>query len=319
MGMGKGYSAFGLTLRSSFVLPGMTPAETSGLPEVVLELESPAELAASWSGPQSPAPWRGKLGDGEDLAVEWGRAGDLLFAYGARAQFRLDPERSRLGCAPRDPRQLDWQRVLLTRILPNVSLARGREALHAGAVETPLGVVAIVAPSGMGKSTLAIELMRRGWPLFADDSLALERTGPSLLAHPSTPHTNLPIRDHEAPAPERLGAVLGTLAGERWIAAHKTSREARPVAAIALLERRPGLRLEAQPLPASPLALAPYMLGLPDDADRDAARFALYSDLVDDSILLRLSGDVGDRPADLADTLERALGLETATPLQGVA
>ena len=49
----------------------------------------------------------------------------------------------------------------------------GHEALHAAALDSPDGVVAIMAPSGAGKSTLALELLRQGWPLFADDVLTL--------------------------------------------------------------------------------------------------------------------------------------------------
>ena len=81
------------------------------------------------------------------------------------------------------------------------------------------------------------------------------------------------------------------------------------VAAIIVLERGPGLALAAQPLPSSPLTLAPYMIGLPGDDGREASRFALYSDLVESARLMRLTADITDRPADLADTVERALGL----------
>lgn len=305
------YSAFGLCLRPSFDLPGLTAgAATAGLPEIAIELESPEECAAAWSGPASPSPWRGVLGDDRELTIQWGIQGDLLFGYDDRAWFRLDPTRSRLGCAPDDRQATDWLRVLLTRVLPNVSLARGREVLHASAVETPLGVVALAAPSGAGKSTLAIELVRRGWPLFADDALVLDATGPSLLAHPSAPCTSLALDGPHAGAVAGFGSEIATLGEEAWVTVERASRAPRQVAAVVLLERRPGLLLEARPLPAQPLTLAPYMLGLPDDAGRDARRFSLYSDLVGSAMLLRLRGDTGDRPEDLADMLARTLGLD---------
>jgi hypothetical protein len=306
------YAGFGLRLRSAFALPGTASRGSASLAPLELELESAAELDSAWSGPASPGVWRGKLGDGEDFTVRWGVAGDLLFGYGERARFRLDPERARLGCAPRDRAALDWQRVLLSRVLPNVSLAQGREALHASAVETPAGVVAIAAPSGMGKSTLAIAVAGRGGRLFADDTVVLERTGATIAAHPATPHATVPVAGPEAPAGS-LGPVLAELGEERWIALDEACEEPRELAAVVLLERGAGQRLEAEPLAASPLVLAPYMLGLPDEQEQRAAeRFSLYSDLVDAVPLLRLSGDLAGSPAAFAETLESALGLSLA-------
>jgi hypothetical protein len=316
--MAESYIAFGLALRPSFSLPGMALAEDGGLPRLSIELEAREELLAGWSGSLAPSPWRGRLGDGQELTIERGVRGDILFGYGDRASFRLDPGGARLACAPRDPAALDWQRVLLSRVLPNVSLAHGREALHAGAVETPLGTVAIAAPSGTGKSTLAAELMRRGWPLVADDVLVLSRGPEGVEVHPSGPHMN--IGDAvDSRAPRELGETLGVLAGERWVAVDGTSREPRPLAAIFLLERGSGLTLEAEPLPASPLMLAPFMLGLPDERGRDADRFALYSDLIESTMLLRLTADIGDRPADLAETIELTLGLSRRPAICGAA
>lgn len=308
--MGKGYSAFGLVLRSSFSLPGMDRVETDGAPSLALGLETPAELEAAWSGSLTPKPWRGQLGDGHELTIEWGRDGDLLFDYGGGARYRLDPSRTGLGCAPREPGTVEWQRLLLSRVLPNVSLALEHEALHAAAVQTPRGVVAIAAPSGTGKSTLAAELMRRGSRFFADDVVALGRREGAVEAHPGSPHITVGPGPLSAPPAEQLGAVLGSFAEERWIEVRGASSGPCPVAAVVLLERAPGLSLRAEALPRSPLTLAPYMLGLPDDEPgREAGRFALYSDLVESTALLRLSADIGDRPEDLADALERALEL----------
>lgn len=312
------FSAYGLSVQSPFSVPGLGVAPPADdLPEVCLRLESPEDCVAAWSGPAA-APWRGWLGDGCELTIEWGVEGDLLFGYGDRARFLLDPGGARLGCGPRDQGAADWRRVLVTRVLPNVSIAHGREALHASAVETPLGVVALAAPSGTGKSTLAVELVRRGWPLFADDSLILEAAGKAVIAHPGAACTSLALDGPQADAAPAVGSQIATLAGESWVAVAGAARAPRPVAAIVLLERRPGLALEVQAVPAQPLALAPYMLGLPDQAGRDGRRFDLYSDLVASAKLLRLQGDVGDSPGDLAEALEQKLGLG-ATALRGAA
>jgi hypothetical protein len=314
--MNEGYVAYGLSLRSSFPLPGMAREHLEGHPSLDLVLETPAELEAAWSGPAGQAPWRGQLGDGQVLRIEWGVGGDLRFAYGDRACFRLAPAGDRLGCAPRDVTRLDWQRVLVNRVLPNVSIAHGNEALHACAVETGLGVVAIAAPSGTGKSTLAGELMRRGRPLFADDVLILSQASGVVEAHAATPHMNISA---DAADSSDLGETLADLAGESWLAVPRVSSGGRKLAAVVVLERGPDLALEAKPLRHSPLALAPYMLGLPDDDGRDASRFALYADLAESARLIGLTGGREDRPAALADALEGVLGLSSAHAAGGVA
>jgi hypothetical protein len=306
--MEKGYSAFGLALRSSFPLPGMAEAEAGGLPPLALELETPASLERAWSGSRSSQPWRGRLGDGNELTIAWGVDGDLLFDYGGGARFRLDPGRGRLGCAPLDSPALAWKRVLLSRVLPGVSLALGREALHAGAVEMPCGVVGIAAASGSGKSTLAAELMRRGAALFADDVLTLGLDDGAVSAYPGSPHANIGPGPAGSIEPEQLGSVLANFSGECWVGVRHASRGTCAIAAVVLLERKPGLQLAVEALDASPLALAPHMLGLPDDEpEREGSRFALYSDLVESTALLRLTAGLADHPADLADALERAI------------
>jgi hypothetical protein len=312
----EGYVAYGLSLRSSFPLPGVTPVGLERSSSLDLALETPTELESAWSGRVAPSSWRGQLGDGQVLTIERGIDGDLRFAYGDRACFRLNPTGDRLGCAPRHVTHLDWQRVLLSRVLPNVSIAHGREALHACAVETQLGVVAVAAPSGTGKSSLACELMRRGWPLFADDVLILSRGAESIEAHAATPHMNVSAGGEDC---DDLGEALATLSGERWIAARRTSSGSRRVAAIAILDRGPGFALGAKSLRGTPLELAPYMLGLPDDEGRDASRFALYSDLVESARLIRLTGGQADSPAALAGALESALALGSPLAVSGPA
>jgi hypothetical protein len=303
------HAAYGLSLHCSFPLPGMPIATADGLPSLALELATPAQLQAAWSGPDGPPEWIGRLGDGCELRIERGVGGDVLFSYADRAPL----------CSG-----LHWQQALLGRILPNVAIMRGYESLHAAAVDSPQGVVAVAAPSGMGKTTLALELLRRGWPLFADDALTFGEGPDGVLAHPGTPHMNVAAGVAEAlalgdgPAPEPIGATLGILAGEHWIAVTETAREPRPVRMVCLLERRAGLALEGRVLPASPLPLAPYMLGLAGDAERERHRFARYSDLMGAAELLRLTCGPTDRPTDLADLIEQTLAEHPALAVGGV-
>jgi len=300
------YAAYGLTLRCSFELPGMAPTDAEGLRPLDMDLATPARLAAAWSGPDGPPVWRGHLGDGSDLTVRRGRSGDLLFTHGDRASHHLDPSLRSLLVGPRRA-SMHWQRALLTKVLPSISIVRGYEALHASTVNSPWGAVAIAAPTGMGKTTLAAALMRRGWPLLSDDVLALAATPEGVLAHPGTPHMNVTVGTLADSGPEGIGSTLAVLAGEYWIAAHDVARAPCPVSAIVLLERSPGLPLDLQLLPSSPLPLAPYMLGLLDDADRERRRFELYADLVSSASLARLSCGTANSPEELADLIGQEL------------
>jgi hypothetical protein len=302
-------SAFGLGLRSPFRLPGpiLSGESDPSLPICTLELVSETALLAEWSGSASPAAWRGSLKDGSELAIEWGAGGDLLLRYGPQALYHLDSEATRLACAPRDVASVSWRRILCSRVLPLVALAHGREALHAGAVETPAGVVAIVGPSGAGKSTLTGELVARGHQLFTDDVLVLSADGGEVLAHPGGPYLSLASGAMAPP-----GETLDVVGEKRWIVLREAARRARRVTAIVLLERGKASSPETSRIPASPLPLAPFMLGLPDEPRRDRSRFSIYSDLADSASLIRLRAAVEDPAADLAAELERGLALTAA-------
>jgi hypothetical protein len=312
------YVAFGLDLRASFPLPGMVSDEAEELPSLELGLTTPEELETAWSGSDGPPQWRGRLGDGLDLSLEQGTAGDLRFSYGDRApcdddraRFRLHRGMRRLDCAPRI-QSLDWQRALIGKVLPTISVMRGYEALHAAAVDSPQGTVAIMAPSGSGKSTLATELLVRGWPLFADDVLILEQTDDAVRAHPGAPHMNLEQSLPNEIEPQTLGTTLAILADERWLAVDTTTKRPRPMRMLCLLERSRGLPLEIHTLTSNPLPLAPYMLGLSSDPERHRSRFRLYADLTESATLVRLTAGLEHRPEELADLIEQALTLQPA-------
>jgi hypothetical protein len=64
---------------------------------------------------------------------------------------------------------------------------RGELPLHAATLLAPgaAAAIAICGPSGVGKSTLAVELSRRGWLLLADDTTRITWDGRQALAWPT--------------------------------------------------------------------------------------------------------------------------------------
>lgn len=312
------YAAYGLNLVCSFPLVGMESVAQADddLPSLAVAMQAPSELDREWSGPTGPPEWRGRLGDGLDLVIEAGATGDVLFSYGDRARFRLHRDMCQLDCGPEHD-DLDWQRTLIGKVIPAISVMLGHEALHGAAVDSPEGTIAIMAPSGSGKSTLAIELLRRGWPLFADDVLILEDRAGTVRAHPGTPHMTVSKELPGGIDPDALGGTLGILADERWLTARKTTAHPRPVRMLCMLQRGPDLPTEVRTLPSNPLPLAPYMLGLSTDSARQRSRFALYADLMESTTLVRLTSDLAHEPWQLADLLEGALARRPEPAITG--
>jgi hypothetical protein len=296
------YVAHGLQVLSPFALPGMSEREDPLLPTLELDLFTRPSVEADWQVHEARAIWEGRLGDGETLLVSGTCDGRYLFAFGEKALFGLDLDRERLACAPSEA-GVAWQRILLTKLLPNIAMLRGYEALHASAVSSPQGAVLVLAPSGTGKTALALALAAEGWPLISDDILVLGRDADGVHVHPGTPHLNVDRPKRRGRPHRDLAQVLGILGGELWLAADSLTAEPRPVAAMCLLERGFPGPLEIRTLRATPLALAPYMLGLADGREREGERFALYCELVREAPSVRITAGVADTPAMIARRL----------------
>ena len=58
---------------------------------------------------------------------------------------------------------------ILSLCMAAVTLQRGRIAIHASGVRTPQGAVLFSGDSGMGKSTLAANFLKRGYEILTDD------------------------------------------------------------------------------------------------------------------------------------------------------
>ena len=123
-------------------------------------------------------------------------------AYGSHL---LSADGRHVLCMPGDCHPEAWQRLLIAQVLPFAALLHGLEILHASAVVVDRGAIALVGPSGAGKTSVALDLCRRGASFLADDVLALECVGKDLLGHPGTPVAGL---DHAEA--QRLARTVGT-------------------------------------------------------------------------------------------------------------
>ncbi len=136
-----GLAAFGLGLLTEMAPPGAWETWPLTEPTLCLRSATAQAIAESWSGVETIG-WEGVI-DGGSFVVERGRAGDHRFVHGAhpdqngtlstgaRAVHHLSADASVLQCAPADPAEPSWWRVVLDSVLFTVALLRGYEALHA--------------------------------------------------------------------------------------------------------------------------------------------------------------------------------------------
>ncbi len=178
-------------------------------------------------------------------------------------------------------------------ILPLVLQTRGVEVLHASAVRLPQGVLALCADSETGKSTLAYALHQRGYPQWADDTLAWQPAAAGIVALP------LPFRSSLRPTAHAYFAA-DSGAGDPGHAALRRPRLRRPARA---------------PVPLAGLCV---LARLPDGSDppcvvRRLAGPAAFRAVLAQGRVFNL-GEIAEQRA----TLERYLTLAAQVPVWDV-
>lgn len=296
------YRAFGLTLDSRFELPGMRAVDPPDGEHVSLALATEAELAAAWSGAEGPPTWVTRFPDGNVVRVETGVEGDQRIQYGELAEFWLSAEADAILCSPRLAGDAAWQRFLLDTVLWGTALRRGSCLVHACGIEHPTGVVAISSQMGGGKTTLGLELLRRGYPLFCDDVLVLAQTGGGVVAEPGPPFMNVPAGVDDAAA---FGHVLASLEDETWLAVERVSRSTLPLAALFLYTRAADLPLEARLTETSVIDLVPQLFLPVDGLDRE--RFNLLSTVAERVPVFHLTAPADASAQAVSDIVESVL------------
>jgi hypothetical protein len=288
--------AFGLSLRfEGESPPGAWEEGTGRGPELLVRNASQETLTAAWSGRESIG-WEAPI-DGLPFRVERGVRADHLFLHGDRPVCHLDAAAATLLCAVASEDMVTRWRVVLDSVLFSVALLRGLEALHAGAVVRDRRAIAIAGAAGGGKSTLLTALLADGFELLADDVVVLEGDGEAVLAYPGPPLMTAP-----AAAPSFPGEELAAIGEERWLAA-PVSAQARPLAAVVLLNRREGAKTGLRPLAKPLFPLLTMMLRFPRTPDRERSRFELAAAIAASVPVWELRAELTVPPADLAELL----------------
>jgi hypothetical protein len=249
--------AFGLAIESEIPLTGLHPESARVPRRSTVLLASAGDIEARWMGVDAERVSEQRYTDGRTaLSIDFSEAaGFRIFSFGF-GTYLVTPDGLTVLCAPADPAQpLKAERVVLAQALPLAACLQGLEVLHASAVTIGGRAFGLTGASGQGKTTLAMHLVARGFPIFTDDVLAIEPRVRDVLAHPGPSVLHLDPSRAEDPLAGRLGTAIGS--SEKTHLAVSTSQGAPiPLGACYFVEREEAhseLRIErvAQPDPRS--------------------------------------------------------------------
>ena len=180
----------GYAVQSAFPVRFLRPG-TAGRPMEVREWDPPAdptpggELLVRWR-PRPDRPFHGEVHRvGGKLVVNTSDAG----------WFRID-ENSGTIEAPRGGNSVAREVRLWTTPMLLLATLAGRVPLHAASVDIGGKVVAVAAPGGFGKTSLATALAAKGHRLMAEDITIVDGSDHMVLAGPDLLRLRPPTPDH---------------------------------------------------------------------------------------------------------------------------
>lgn len=157
------YFAYGLGIRSNFLLPDLVPAEAGGDVEIVVT------RGAAGGEVDETAPTADSRVVRRALT-----ATEFRFSLYHVGEVRVrDGREVSIACLPEaDTRSL--QHLIAGNLLALILRQRKRVVLHASAVEIDSAGIVFAGDSGQGKSTMAAAMNVRGHRIVADDVAAVE-------------------------------------------------------------------------------------------------------------------------------------------------
>jgi hypothetical protein len=234
--------AFGIQLRGDFRVPGLlepisgrdVPPPDGRLVEVTLRDANEAESRWPTGSTTRTFELRGPDGRVVFTIDHEPHAGYRVWIAGL-GQCVVGPRGERIVYSPCGGH--DRWHLLIGQGLPIAAALHGLEVLHASAVCLESTAVAFVAPSGTGKTSLALHLLAHGVDFLADDVVALEADGDTLLTHPGVGLARASSADRKAITSAGVGIRWPTGSPGKHRVALPLPDTPAPLRAVYFLER----------------------------------------------------------------------------------
>lgn len=220
------------------------------------------QLVALAARPQQPR---------EDAPVQvWGRApgggaasffrsvGGYVLRFNEIADFLLSDDGALVRCHPAQNAQAAWEPIYRQQVLPLQRAQQGQPVFHGGAVCRDGQAIAMLGPSGQGKSTLTAACAQAGWAFLTDDCLVLDESD-GIHVLPDADHVRLWADSFRALTGTEPGAVDPDCRKPRLLAGQHALRQAVDpgrLACMLLLEEAVGEAIELVPLSPADAAMA---------------------------------------------------------------
>lgn len=114
----------------------------------------------------------------------------FLIRFLGLADFAVD-DSGEIVCTPTPESGEAWRGLYEQQVQPLLLSLRGEQVFHGAAIAVGDLAIAVLGPSGRGKSTLTAAFARRGHAFLGDDCLHLDLSGPQVQVHPQADYVRL--------------------------------------------------------------------------------------------------------------------------------
>jgi hypothetical protein len=169
------YRLWGHRIISDLDLGDLGPVSESGCVHGTLFLKLAAEKDCPQ--PEGRALLEHRFENGDIWFASWKSEDGYIARFPELCIFRIQPEQMQIECTPQPGvAESTIAHLILDHAIPRVlALRPGYLVLHASSIQIEGQVIAILGPSGQGKSTLAAWFASQGFPLLTDDCLVLRK------------------------------------------------------------------------------------------------------------------------------------------------
>jgi HPr kinase/phosphorylase len=308
--------AFGIELRADFRVPGVLESSNAGQVRpaadryIELTLCERAQTRANWPAGTAQRSFELRRSGGRAVFTidREPNAGYRVWIAGL-GQCLISTGGDRILYAP--PRGRSRWHLLIGQGLPIAAALQGLEVLHASAVRMGSASIAFIAPSGTGKTSLALHLLAHGAEFLTDDVVALEAHGDQLLTQPGIGLARAPLTERTALELAGVDLDWPSDAASKHYVTIRVADAPVPLRAAYFLERTRSVRdIEIAPIDPPDLCLllgSTFVSHVPTAA-RLVTQLDVCSRIARTVPLFRVRTPVDGSTGDLANRVARHIG-----------